>query len=164
MVDRVTRYFAIATFFLSLSIGGLDYAIFGGTVSSLSSAAAIATVIAFLSMVLLEELEDYLSPELARQLTEGALIAAVALDALKILSLAFGFPNPKYAVKLIYFVFGYLEIKDIKVFAVKPFKIPPSERTVTSLVIDPTPILALWYLYSCKRDSLVRFLKSLFGT
>ncbi len=150
---------AVGIALLSLALGSLDYSVFGGTVSPLTPAAALATVIAFVSMVFLEDS----SSRLHKQFTEGALVAAIALDLLRIADLAIGFPNPRYAVGLLYFVLGYLETKEITVFAVKPVKIYPHSQLVSSLAIDPVPVIALWYLYSFKRDSLKRILRTLTG-
>ncbi|ALU12282.1 hypothetical protein EYM_02080 [Ignicoccus islandicus DSM 13165] len=155
-MDEATRYLALGVFLASLALGSLDYSLSGGTVSPLTPAAALAVVIAFISMVFLDEG----SSKLHKQFTEGALIAAAILDLLRIIDLVIGFPNPQYAVGLLYFALGYLEIKEITVFAVKPFKIYPHGQVVTALAIDPTPLLAAWYLYSFRRESLRKFVKS----
>ena len=146
---------AVGGALLSLALGLIDYGVFGGTVSPLSPAAAVASVAAFIAIVLLEE--D--SSNFHKKVAEGLTIAALALDVLHVLSLALGIPVKAYATQVLYFFFGFLELKKIKVFALKPFKIRPHPFTAKSLAIDPAPIMFVGYYLTWGRERLKRVLR-----
>lgn len=153
-MDNVVLLITVGGMLLSLALGLIDYGVFGGTVSPLSPAAAIASVIAFVSLVLLEE--D--SSNLHKKITEGFILSALILDVLHVVSLALGIPVSSYATKVLFFFFGFLEIKEIKVFAFKPFKIKPHPFTARSLAIDPVSIMFIGYYLTWGRKRIERIL------
>ena len=141
----LTIVLTISIILISLAIGVADYNAFGGSTSILNPAAAIATVIAFVSLVLYDE-EG--SGKVHRAVLESSLMAAVLLDALKIISLAFDIlMPPKFKMELLWFGLGFVELKKIWLFATQPFTIGPKAYTAKALALDPVPFILLGYYF-----------------
>ncbi|UXD22270.1 hypothetical protein IPA_03110 [Ignicoccus pacificus DSM 13166] len=154
-MDNMVKAVAVGSFLLSIAIGLIDYKAFEGTVSPLTSAAAIASVAAFVALVLLGE--D--SPSWHLKLVEGLIWSALALDILHVIALALGVPVHKYATNILYFFFGYAETKEIKLFGLKPFEIGPKPFTAKSLAIDPASIMFVAYYLTWGRRKLNEVIK-----
>ena len=140
--------FALAVIAISLILGYLDNSTFGGTINFLTPSTAVATVVAFIALVLYEEgfgkiYVDFL---------EGSLLAAVALDATRLVSLATGVLVPKgLRLKLEWLGPVWVETKRVFLFATKPELIPPKAFNATSLALDPLPFLLVAYYFTIKR-------------
>ncbi len=147
-MNKLTAVLAVSIILIALVLGSLDLRTFGGSTSILNPATAIATVVAFVALVLYEE--D--SGKLHRELLKASLIAAVVLDAAKIVSLTL--LPPRYRMEITWFVLGFIEKKKIELFATQPFTIGPKPFTAESLAIDPVPLLLLGYYFMvCRRKA-----------
>ncbi len=159
-MDNTVKAVIVGTIMISIALGLIDYGMFDGTVSPLTSAAALASVAAFISIVLLTDE----SSELHVKVTEGLVWAALIMDILHLISLALGIPVHKYATNVLYFFFGYLETKKIKIFAMKPFKIEPRSFTAKSLAIDPATIMFIGYYLTWGKNKLRSVIEKRKGT
>ena len=145
---KAVPLFAAAMIAVSLTLGYLDYSAFGGTINFLTPSTAVATVVAFIALVLYEEgfgkvYEDFL---------KGSLIAAAALDAARLLSLATGFLVPEgLRLHLTWLGLIWIETKKIFLFATKPELVGPKRFNASSLALDPLPLLLVAYYLTVKR-------------
>ena len=147
-MNTLTLILTISIILISLAVATVDVKSFGGSTSILNPATAIATVIAFVLLVLY----DKDSGKFHKELLKASLIAAVLLDALKIVSLATGVLIPKnLKLSLLWFGIGFIETKKIWLFATQPFTIGPKPYVAKSLALDPVPFILLGYYFFVAR-------------
>jgi len=147
-LNTLTLVLTISIILISLAVGTVDVKSFGGSTSILNPATAIATVVAFVLLVLY----DKDSGRLHRELLKASLIAATFLDALKIISLATGILMPNnLKLSLFWFGAGFIERKKIWLFATQPFTIGPKPYVAKSLALDPVPFILLGYYFFVAR-------------
>jgi len=147
-LNTLTLILTISIILISLAVATVDVKSFGGSTSILNPATAIATVIAFVLLVLY----DKDSGKFHKELLKASLIAAVLLDALKIVSLATGVLIPKnLKLSLLWFGIGFIETKKIWLFATQPFTIGPKPYVAKSLALDPVPFILLGYYFFVAR-------------
>jgi len=141
---------ALLVVIASVAVGYFDALTFGGSINVLNPATAFAAVVAFVLIVVYDKSYG----RLYETVTKASVLAAVVLDALRVISLTGGLMVPK-ALKLALTWLGplWIETKDIILFATRPEAIGPEAFTAKALALDPVPFIVLGYYFLVRRKS-----------